>query len=416
MRILHVCYSDLDGGAARAAFRLHQAQRSQGLDSHMLVINKCSDDPFVHTVSGLKQLRIKLASALSRLLLRCQKTSNSVYHSLNLFPSGLLREVDRLAPDVVNLHWLGGEMLSVGEIGRIRQPVVWTLHDMWAFSGAEHYDDDKLSERYRTGYSRESRHEQHGGLDLDRWTFLRKQRAWAGKSFQIVTPSHWLADCVRQSTLFAGLPVSVISNCIDHTVYRPLPRELAREALGLPQDKQLLLFGAMSSTSDPRKGYHLLIPALQQLSAEGKAKQIELVVFGASRGDAEQVTGIKTHYMGRLHDDISLCLLYNAADLFVAPSLQDNLPNTLVESLACGTPCVAFDIGGMKDLLPSDDLGLIIGEISSINLKDSIYSFSDFRFDKVLISNSSLFIRGESVITTKYKDIYCQFILECNGR
>ncbi|MGY4027443.1 glycosyltransferase [Aeromonas rivuli] len=406
MRILHVCYSDLDGGAARAAFRLHQAQRSQGLDSHMLVINKCSDDPFVHTVSGLKQLRIKLASALSRLLLRCQKTSNSVYHSLNLFPSGLLREVDRLAPDVVNLHWLGGEMLSVGEIGRIRQPVVWTLHDMWAFSGAEHYDDDKLSERYRTGYSRESRHEQHGGMDLDRWTFLRKQRAWAGKSFQIVTPSHWLADCVRQSTLFAGLPVSVISNCIDHTVYRPLPRELAREALGLPQDKQLLLFGAMSSTSDPRKGYHLLIPALQQLSAEGKAKQIELVVFGASRGDAEQVTGIKTHYMGRLHDDISLCLLYNAADLFVAPSLQDNLPNTLVESLACGTPCVAFDIGGMRDLIFGEHEGELINEISFNELSCTLDSIFRKTYNKDIIYQRSLNRRSLCKVVKLYSEAY----------
>ncbi|WP_440892160.1 glycosyltransferase [Aeromonas dhakensis] len=406
MRILHLCYSDLDGGAARAAFRLHQAQRSQGLDSHMLVINKCSDDPFVHTVSGLQQLRIKLASALSRLLLRGQKTPNPVHHSLNLFPSGLLREIDRLAPDVVNLHWLGGEMLSIGEIGRIRQPVVWTLHDMWAFSGAEHYDDDKPSQRYQMGYHRESRHEQHGGLDLDRWTFRRKQKAWAGKSFQIVTPSHWMADCVRQSTLFAGLPVSVISNCIDHTLYRPLPRELAREVLGLPQDKQLLLFGAMSSTSDPRKGYHLLIPALQQLKVEGKAEQVELVVFGASRGDAEQVTGIKTHYMGRLHDDISLCLLYNAANLFVAPSLQDNLPNTLVESLACGTPCVAFDIGGMKDLICCTLVGKLVYNIELSELTLAISEQIRMPVSKSEISMTSSLVRLPSVVSDKYTELY----------
>jgi glycosyltransferase involved in cell wall biosynthesis len=406
MRILHICYSDLDGGAARAAFRLHQAQRSQGLDSQMLVINKCSDDPFVHSVSGLRQLRIKLAAALSSLLLRWQKSSNPVHHSLNLLPSGLLREIDKLAPDVVNLHWLGGEMLSVGEIGRISQPVVWTLHDMWAFSGAEHYDDDKPSERYRMGYSRDSRHRQHSGLDLDRWTFRRKQKAWAGKSFQIVTPSNWLADCVRQSSLFAGVPVSVISNCIDHNLYRPLPRELAREALGLPQGKQLLLFGAMSSTSDPRKGYHLLIPALQQLSAEGKAKQIELVVFGASRGDAEQVTGIKTHYMGRLHDDISLCLLYNAADLFVAPSLQDNLPNTLVESLACGTPCVGFNIGGMADLISSYDMGLILNVVSAKSLAEGIYTMLELKYEKTTIVENSIQRRNEDVIVQKYSGLY----------
>ncbi|EGM69250.1 glycosyltransferase [Shewanella sp. HN-41] len=407
MRILHICYSDLDGGAARAAFRLHQAQRSLGLDSHMLVINKCSDDPFVHTVSGMRRLLIKLSAALSRYIVRLQKSPNWVHHSLNLLPSGLLRDVDKLAPDVVNLHWLGGEMLSVGEIGRISQPVVWTLHDMWAFSGAEHYDDDKPSQRYKMGYSRDSRNELHSGLDLDRWTFMRKQKAWAGKSFQIVTPSHWLADCVRQSTLFAGLPVTVTSNCIDHNVYRPLPRELAREALGLPQDKQLLLFGAMSSTSDPRKGYHLLIPALQQLQTEGKADQIELVVFGASHGDAEQVTGIKTHYMGRLYDDISLCLLYNSADLFVAPSLQDNLPNTLVESLACGTPCVAFNIGGMNDLINNDEVGYLIEKVDPIELSNKISLKENTRaFDKFTIANASRQIRMNSIIAKEYLRTY----------
>lgn len=375
MKILHLCYSDLEGGAARAAYRLHQAQRRIGLDSHMLVIDKRSDDPYVHTVSTFTRIRIKLASVFCRLLLRQQKTPNTVLHSLNFVPSGLPRYIEALQPDVINLHWLGGEMISVGEIAHLRQPIVWTLHDMWAFSGCEHYDDDRPSERYRSGYSAASRHPEHTGWDLDRWNFLRKQKAWASKRFHIVTPSHWLGDCVRHSKLFAGQPLQVIPNCIDHQVYRPLDKSFAREALGLPRDKQLLLFGAMSSTSDPRKGYQLLIPALQCLKAEGKAERIELVVFGASHGNAEQVTGIKTHYMGRLHDDISLCLLYNAADIFVAPSLQDNLPNTLVESLACGTPCIAFNIGGMADLIKHNGDGVLIDNVNAAALAKSILEF-----------------------------------------
>lgn len=407
MKVLHLCYSDLEGGAARAAYRLHQAQRSQGLDSHMLVINKSSDDPHVHTVTVLRKLRIKLASFAASLLLRWQKSPNPVHHSLNLFPSGLLGEIERLAPDVVNLHWLGGEMLSVGEIGRIKARVIWTLHDMWAFSGCEHYDDERPSERYLTGYKAESRHPLHKGLDLDRWNFRRKQKAWAGKSFHIVSPSNWLAECARQSVLFAELPIHVISNCIDHELYRPLSREFAREALGLPKDKQLLLFGAMSSTSDPRKGYHLLLPALLKLKEQGKAEQIELVVFGASRGDAEQVTGIKTHYMGRLHDDISLSLLYNAADLFVAPSLQDNLPNTMVESLACGTPCVAFHIGGMSDLISNELLGKLVSDVSFVSLSESMDSFFlHHRLCRTEIVNISKSLRLTSLVAEKYNDLY----------
>ncbi|WP_257291867.1 glycosyltransferase, partial [Endozoicomonas sp. ONNA1] len=278
MKILHLCYSDLEGGAARAAYRLHQAQRSVGLNSHMLVINKCSDDPYVHTVSLRKKLRVKAAATIARRILKAQKTGNPIHHSLNLFPSGLPRIINKLSPDIVNLHWVGNEMLSIGEIASLKQPIVWTLHDMWSFSGCEHYDDDLSSERYSAGYSRESRHSEHSGIDLDRWIFQRKKKTWSNKRFHIVAPSSWLADCVQRSTLFADQSVKVINNCIDHSVYKPLSRNLARETLGLSQSKKYLLFGAMSSTSDPRKGYHLLVPALQKLKKLGEAENIELLI------------------------------------------------------------------------------------------------------------------------------------------
>jgi len=413
MKILHLCYSDLDGGAARAAYRLHQAQRHAGLDSQMLVIDKRSDDPHVHTVSTFSRVRIKLAAAFCRLLLRRQNTMNTVLHSLNLVPSGLPRYIDALQPDIINLHWLGGEMISVGEIARIRCPLVWTLHDMWAFSGCEHYDDDRSSARYRKNYSVCSRHPEHTGLDLDRWNFLRKKKAWAGKRFYIVTPSHWMGECVRQSGLFAEQSLCVIQNCIDHEVYRPLDKSFAREALDLPQDKLLLLFGAMSSTSDPRKGYQLLIPALHRLKDEGGAEQMELVVFGASHGDAYEATGITTHYMGRLHDDVSLCLLYNAANLFIAPSLQDNLPNTLVESLACGTPCVAFKIGGMTDLITSSKVGELCADLTSISLAEAIQIQSTKQQCSEDVRLNSMSLRSITQVVDSYNNLYQEVCDSC---
>ncbi|WP_422412448.1 MULTISPECIES: glycosyltransferase [unclassified Endozoicomonas] len=406
MKILHLCYSDLEGGAARAAYRLHQAQRSVGLNSHMLVINKCSDDPYVHTVSLRKKLRIKAAATVARRILKFQKTRNPIHHSLNLFPSGLPSIINELSPDIVNLHWVGNEMLSIGEIASLKQPIVWTLHDMWSFSGCEHYDDDLPSERYSAGYSHESRHTEHRGLDLDRWIFQLKKKAWFNKRFHIVAPSSWLAVCVQRSTLFAEQSVKVINNCIDHSVYRPLSRNLARQALGLTQGKKYLLFGAMSSTSDPRKGYHLLVPALQKLKELGGAENIELLIFGASDGRVEQETGIITHYMGRLHDDISLCLLYNAVELFIAPSLQDNLPNTLVEALACGTPCVAFDIGGIPDLLSSPLLGQKCKSLDYQHLAQSILSELKKSNERDQIVHDSKEKRSQKVIADSYKDLY----------
>ncbi|WP_220721017.1 glycosyltransferase [Agarivorans litoreus] len=365
MKVLHLCSSDLEGGAARAAYRLHLAQREAGLDSQMLVVDKKSDDPFVHCPKGFAKLRIKLAAAVALQLSKLQKTTNPIHHSLNIFPSGLLKVIDQISPDVVNLHWLGGEMLSIKEIGQIKQKTVWTMHDMWAFCGSEHYEDRENEKRYLRRYSKSNRNPMHSGFDLDAFIFKQKLKHWKNKKFHVVCPSSWLAECSKQSFLFKDQPTQVISNCIDQEVYKPVDKQVARDLLGLPRNKQLILFGAMSSTSDPRKGYTYLKEAMQLLKKKHKVDDVELVVFGASRGDTENETGIATHYMGRLYDDVSLVLLYNAADLFVAPSLQDNLPNTLVEALACGTPCVAFDIGGMKDLISNSTHGELVKDITS---------------------------------------------------
>ncbi|GAA4648614.1 hypothetical protein GCM10023116_08830 [Kistimonas scapharcae] len=176
--------------------------------------------------------------------------------------------------------------------------------------------------------------------------------------------------------------------------------------LGLPPEKKLLLFGAMSSTSDPRKGYHLLIPALQKLKSEGKADNLELIIFGASHGEAEEETGIITHYMGRLNDDFSLCLLYNSANIFIAPSLQDNLPNTVVESLSCGTPCITFDIGGMKDLLCDPMLGTKCQSIDFNCLAEVVKKEISREEKKDMISGFSLKKHSQKKIAEAYRKTY----------
>lgn len=411
LRVLHVNTYDLEGGAARAAHRIHRALRGIGVDSHMLVLNRREHAP--HVLQPLSQgrraiHRIKLAAS-TRLMTRQHTPSNPTLHSLNCFSSGLADWINRSNFDIVNLHWLGGEMLSVEEIGRIRKPICWTMHDMWPFCGAEHYDDLDHPGRYQETYERGNRPQTYDGPDLDAWVWRRKRKAWANQRFQLISPSRWLAGCAGQSTLLGHQSCTVIPNCVDTEAFKPINRGLARSILNLDADKRYVLFGAMSSTSDRRKGFHLLEPALQRLAElQGIKEDTELLVFGAtatnSRSSLEGKLPI--HYLGNFYDDASLCLLYSAADVFVAPSMQDNLPNTLVESLSCGTPCVAFSVGGMSDLIEDHVTGHLaeVGRIEDLTAQ--ILQALSRPLDRAVIRNKALMAYGAHPVAEKYRHIY----------
>ncbi|MEW6496178.1 MAG: glycosyltransferase, partial [Cyanobacteriota bacterium] len=208
--------------------------------------------------------------------------------------------------------------------------------------------------------------------DLSRWVWQRKAKAWKNLNLTIVTPSHWLAKCASSSSLFQNLRIEVIPNGLDTQQYKPIPRQVARKILNLPQDKLLILFGAMYPNSDRRKGFHFLQQALQRLGATAWQNQAELVIFGASRPKEPIGLGLNAHYLGKLSDDISLAVVYAAADVFVAPSLEDNLPNTVMEAIACGTPSVAFNIGGMPDMIEHQHNGYLAKPFESEDLARGI--------------------------------------------
>lgn len=371
MKILHLNTSDISDGAARAVYRLHRGLVELGMDSNMLVQSKSiSDYRIIGPRSNSAKVLAKLRSILDKTPLHCYPNRSETIFSPSWVPNLFPTKIRRHNPDIVHLHWIGGGFIPIEMLRKIKAPIVWTLHDMWAFTGGCHYDEwcgRYISECHSCPMLGSSKR-----FDLAYLIWKRKVKFWQELPLTLVTPSRWLAECVSVSKVLGHYSVEVIPNGLDLSLYKPTDKTQARDILGLPKNKKLVLFGAMMATNDTRKGFRLLQTALRKIAKLEDRTRYAVLIFGSSEPKNPPDLGFEAYYFGRLHDDISLALLYSAADVFVLSSKQDNLPNTILETLACGTPSVAFNVGGTPDMIKHKINGYVAKPLDTDDLAAGI--------------------------------------------
>ncbi|MBA3311878.1 MAG: glycosyltransferase family 4 protein [Planctomycetota bacterium] len=346
MKSLIINTSDDGGGAAIAAMNLHRALLTAGVDSQVMVGAKSTSDARLHLMPGGRRIVDRAASRIAR---RVGLNDVGTTSSFRLETQQAFRSAD-----VVNLHNLHGgyfNYLSVPAIAR-RKPVVLTLHDMWSFTGHCVYSFD--CERWRTGCGRCPYPDTYPAVrrDATRWEWKLKRRSFVRPSIRVVAISRWMEEQIGRSFL-GELPVHHIPNGIDTELYRPLDREQCRNALNLDRDALVVAFFA-ADLSDPRKGFDLLSASLNRLPETLRREVIVLTVGG---GGVSGDLPVHVRSLGFVADASQKALAYSAADVLALPSRIDNLPVVLQESFACGTPAVAFDVGGVADLVRPGETG-----------------------------------------------------------
>lgn len=343
--ILVVNTMQKNGGAARAAWRTYLGIRHTFPNSQYLTLIK---EDLRTDVAGryhwsLKGLLAMRFATLDRIPMAQYPNRLPVTFTPASWINPLRVPLKRYRGQLVHLHWLASSLLRIEDLAQLDMPVVWTLHDTWAFTGGCHYTGECNRFHAQCGHCPQLG--SHTNHDLSHSIWQRKHKAYANLNLTIVAPSRWLAGIARQSSLFAGRRIEVIPNGLDTNVYRPLDKAAAKNFLGIDTTHPVLLFGAQWLT-DKRKGADLLAAALEQLEFP-----CTLLTFGEGQLALRDNPNLTVRALGSLHDDVSLAVMYSAADMFLCPSREDNLPNTVAESMACGTPCIAFDVNGLPDMI-----------------------------------------------------------------
>ena len=373
MRVLIVNTSERTGGAAVAANRLLEALNNNGVKAKMLVRDKETDQL---TVAGLPSSWRHHWNFLWERFVIWLHLHFRREHLFEVDMANAGTDITSLPEfqeaDVIHLHWINQGMLSLKGIRKILtsgKPVVWTMHDIWPATSVCHYTrgcEQYLSQCVQCPLL--------PGGSLARWVWNRKRQMLSGQRITYVCCSEWLAGEARKSALLSGQRIVSIPNAIDTRQFRPQDKQQARQAVGLPNDRRVILFVSQRVT-DPRKGISYFVEAVSRLVGQHPEMKDNtgVAILGGHAEEVASLLALPSYPLGYVSNPSQIVNVYNAADVFVLPSLEDNLPNTLMEAMACGVPCVGFHVGGIPEMIHHQVNGYVAQERDAADLAEGIH-------------------------------------------
>jgi glycosyltransferase involved in cell wall biosynthesis len=360
MKVLIINQSDLDGGAARATYRIASDLVHQGVNVEMLVMRKLGTDQWVlGPHSFFKYLVSRIFPRVDWLVQIFFGVKKGFSWSINLFPTGLIDEGFVNSFDFVHINWIGKNFIPIRWITKINKPIVWTLHDSWAFTGGCHVPFS--CERFKDSCGKCPQLNSSYEKDISYFGLQERLLAYKKLNIKFVAPSNWMAQQSIASSALSNVDVTVIPNGLDTRLFKPHSRITSRKHFSLPNDEFIILFGAMNAQKDSNKGLNLLLQSLELLTEKNLAlrKSCSLLIFGFDKNDLPKNSPIRIRTMGIIKDDIELSRIYSSADITVVPSKSESFGQVALESLSCGVPVVCFATTGLLDIVKHLETGYL---------------------------------------------------------
>ena len=418
MKTVLLTTSDISGGAAIAANRLMKALISHGIEVKTLVLKKQTNDENILSVqsSFIKRQLARLNFLWERWVI----VVNNRLSRKNLFKVSIANTGFDISnhslvtdADIVHIHWTNQGFLSLKGLQKLintGKPVFCTMHDMWFCTGICHHARE--CNNYQSQCQNCFYLKQQGNRDLSNRIFKQKKAIYLSGKINFITCSEWLKNRAEKSDLLSGHKIFTIPNPLDTSFFKHTDKKLCREKFNLPCDKKLILFGTVK-IADERKGIHYLIKAIELLSLKSGVENTELIIFGKSNTDLSKLFPLKVHYLNFLSNEEDVVALYNSADVYVTPSLDENLPNMIMESMSCGIPCVGFKTGGIPEMIDHRQNGYVAEYKNAQDFANGIYWILK-EADYDLLSNDARRkaekCYSEEIIAKQYINLYQQFM------